>query len=85
MRVVMATVFEPGDFVRLKSGATARVGVVCHVNPDSVTSVQVCWHRSELTRITDVYAPDALRLVPPDEVPEYAVALKMNLELGKPR
>ena len=60
---------------------SGRVGVVCHVNPDCVTSVKVYWHCNELTCITDVWAPDALQLVSPDEVPEYDVALKMSLEL----
>jgi hypothetical protein len=77
----MATVFEPGDFVRLKISPTGRVGVVGYLNPDSIASVQVCWHSGSGFSMTEAYQPNDLQLVPPEDVPEYAVALKMSLEL----
>jgi hypothetical protein len=80
--VAMATVFEPGDFVRLRDSPIDRVGVVSHIDPDRIASVQVYWHRSAQTRLSDVHQPQDLQLVPPKDVPEYAVALKSSLELS---
>jgi len=77
----MATVFEPGDFVRLKISPTGRVGVVSRLNPDSIASVQVCWHSGSGFSMTDVHEPNSLRLVLPEDAPEYAIALKRSLEL----
>ena len=78
-RVAMTTVFEPGDFVRLKSSPTGRVGVVSCVDPESTASVQVYWRRDSGLSMTDAYKPDDLRPVPSEDVPEYAVTLKRNL------
>jgi hypothetical protein len=79
VRVAMATVFEPGDFVRLKISPTGRVGVVSRVDPESTASVQVYWRRDSGPSMTDAYKPDDLRLVPSQDAPEYAVTLKRNL------
>jgi hypothetical protein len=81
MRVAMAIFFEPGDFVRLKISPTGRVGVVGRLNPDSIASVQVCWHSGSGFSMTEAYKPDDLQLVPPEDVPEYAIALRRSLEL----
>jgi hypothetical protein len=80
-RVVMDTVFEPGDFVRLRVSPTGRVGVVSRVDPDSIASVQVYWHTGPGFRMTNVHEPRHLELVPSQDVPEYAVELKRSLEL----
>ena len=75
----MATVFEPGDFVRLKTSPTGRVGVVSRVDPEHLHPVQVYWRRDSGLNITDAYKPDDLQLVPSEDVPEYAVTMKRNL------
>jgi uncharacterized protein YodC (DUF2158 family) len=80
-RVAMETVFEPGDFVRLKISPTGRVGVVSRVDPDSIASVQVCWHSGSGFSMTEAYQPNDLQLVPPENVPDHALALKRNLQL----
>jgi len=77
----MTIVFEPGDFVRLKISPTGRVGVVSRVDPECGASVRVYWHRGLGLGMTDAYEPSVLRLVPPEDVLEYAVALKRSLEL----
>ena len=80
-RVTMDTDFEPGDFVRLRISPTGRVGVLSRVDPEGTASVRVYWHRGLGLSMTDAYKPDDLRLVPSEDVPEYAVALKRSLEL----
>ena len=75
----MEIVFEPGDFVRLKASPTGRVGVVSRVDPENTARVQVYWRRDSGRSMTDVYKPDDLRLVPSEDVPEYAVTLKRSL------
>ena len=78
-RVPMIAVFEPGDFVRLKTSPTGRVGVVSRVDPESTASVQVYWRRDSVLSVTDAYEPCNLRLVPSEDVPQYAVTLKRSL------
>jgi len=75
----MITVFEPGDFVRLKASPIGRVGVVGRVDPESTASVQVYWRRDPGLTMTDAYKPGDLRLIPSEDAPEYAVTLKRNL------
>jgi hypothetical protein len=75
----MVTVFEPGDFVRLKTSPTGRVGVVSRVDPESTVLVQVYWRRDSGRSMTGAYNPDDLILVPSEDIPEYAVTLKRNL------
>ena len=72
-RVAMTTVFEPGDFVRLRINPNGRVGVVSRVDPESTASVRVYWHRGSGLSMTDAYEPSDLLLGPPKDVPEYAV------------
>jgi hypothetical protein len=76
----MDTVFEPGDFVRLKVSPTGRVGVVSRVDPDRIAPVQVYWHTGTGFQMTDVHQPRNLELVPSQNVPEYGVELKRSLE-----
>ena len=75
----MEIVFELGDFVRLRASPTGRVGVVSRVDHENTARVQVCWRRDSGRSMTDVYKPDDLRLVPSEDVPEYAVTLKRSL------
>jgi hypothetical protein len=75
----MTTVFEPGDFVRLKTSPTGRVGVVSRVDPENTASVQVYWRRDSGLSMTDAYKQDDLQLVPSADIPEYAATLKRNL------
>ena len=53
----MATVFEPGDFVRLKTSPTGHVGVVSRVDPESTASVQVYWRKDPGLTLTAVCEP----------------------------
>lgn len=77
----MTRAFEVGDFVRLKARREGRVGVVSHIDPDRTASVQVYWHRSERSRITDLHEPRDLYLVALEDVPDHAFALKKSLGL----
>ena len=77
----LATVFEPGDFVRLITSPAGRVGVVSCINPEGAASVQVCWRRGSFFSVPDVFEPHHLLLVPSEGAPEYAVTLKRSLGL----
>ena len=77
----MTMIFEPGDFVRLKTSSTGRVGVVGYIHPESTASVQVYWHSGSGFSMTDFHEPHDLQLVPSEDAPEYVVALKRSLEL----
>ena len=68
-RVAMDIFFEPGDFVRLRVSPTGRVGVVSHVDPDSIASVKVYWNTGPGFRMTDVHEPRNLEHVPAQDVP----------------
>jgi hypothetical protein len=69
-----------GDYVKLTEGAGNEVGVVWEIHPKELASVQVYWW-SRGIRCSKYYEPRNLALVPPNEIPDYAIELRGSLGL----
>jgi hypothetical protein len=69
-----------GDYVKLTNAMAEDVGVVWEIDPKNNASIQVYWwndgHRS-----AKYYEPQDLSLVPPAEIPDYAMTLRGSLGL----
>ena len=69
-----------GDYVKLTSGKAEDVGVVWEIEPAKTASIQVYWW-NDGHRWSNYYQPQDLSLVPPREIPDYAIKLRGSLGL----
>jgi hypothetical protein len=69
-----------GDYVKLTEGAAGNVGVVLEIHPKDIASTEVYWWKDG-NRWSEYYEPKYLRLVPPNEIPDYAIELRGSLGL----
>ena len=69
-----------GDYVRLTNAERTDVGVVWEIDPQSTASIEVYWWNNG-QRWSNYYEPHNLSLVPPLEVPDYAIKLRDSLGL----
>ena len=72
--------FNRGDYVKLRSGQAGDVGVVWEIEPAKTASIQVYWWNDGL-RWSSYYEPQNLSLVPPTDIPDYAIKLRDSLGL----
>jgi hypothetical protein len=69
-----------GDYVNLTKAEAGDVGVVWEINPKNAASVEVYWWNGG-DRWSKYYDPQNLSLVPPTELPDYAIKLRDSLGL----
>ena len=67
-----------GDYVKLMIAQAEEVGVVWEINPKNAASVEVYWWNGD-HRWSRYYDPQNLSLVPPTEIPDYAIKLRDSL------
>ena len=67
-----------GDYVKLTNAEAEEVGVVWELNPKNAASVEVYWWNGG-QRWARYYDPQSLSLVPPTEIPDYAIKLRDSL------
>ena len=72
--------FNRGDYVKLTEGAAPEVGVVWEIHPTEIASLQVYWWDGG-NRWSKYYEPKNVTLVPPSELPDYAIELRGSLGL----
>jgi len=72
--------FNRGDYVKLTEGAAQEVGVVWKIHPIEMASLQVYWWHGG-SSWSKYYEPKNLTLVPPTELPDYAIELRASLGL----
>ena len=69
-----------GDYVKLANAEGGDVGVAWEINPQNTASIQVYWW-NDGHRWSKYYEPQNLTLVPPTEIPQYAIKLRDSLGL----
>ena len=69
-----------GDYVKLTGADGNDVGVAWEINPKNAASVEVYWWNGG-HRWSRYYEPQNLSLVPPTEIPDYAIKLTDSLGL----
>jgi hypothetical protein len=67
-----------GDYVKLANAEGGVVGVAWDINPKNSASVEVYWW-NDGNRWSKYYEPENLSLVPPTEIPDYAIKLRDSL------
>jgi hypothetical protein len=72
--------FNRGDYVKMTIVGAEDVGVVWEINPENTASTQVYWW-NDGHRWSRFYEPQDLSLVPPTEIPDYAMTLRGSLGL----
>jgi hypothetical protein len=72
--------FNRGDYVKLTTAVAGDVGVVWEIDPKNNASIRVYWW-NDGHRWSRFYEPQDLSLVPPMEIPDYAMTLRGSLGL----
>ncbi len=67
--------FNRGDYVKLMTGAAGDVGVAWETQPQDIASIEVFWW-DDGDGWSKYYEPNKLALVPPTEIPDYAIKLR---------
>jgi hypothetical protein len=69
-----------GDYVKLANAQGGEVGVAWEIEAAKTASIQVYWW-NDGRRWSNYYEPKDLSLVPPMEIPDYAIKLRDSLGL----
>jgi hypothetical protein len=74
-----AIAFKLGEFLHIRKSVPGMVGVAGQIRTSRLMSVEVYVFARTNSRVADSYEPRQLEHVNADEVPPYAVELKVSL------